>query len=58
MYRYYLENQTEMPEEYIWMIKEKNQKAERVVCDYIAGMSDQYSVQKFEKLFVPLFWKL
>lgn len=58
LYRYYLENQTEMPEEYIWMIKEKNQKAERVVCDYIAGMSDQYSVQKFEKLFVPLFWKL
>ncbi|MBQ3583910.1 MAG: deoxyguanosinetriphosphate triphosphohydrolase [Lachnospiraceae bacterium] len=58
LYRYYLENQTEMPEEYIWMIKEKNQKAERVVCDYIAGMSDQYSVQKFEELFVPLFWKL
>lgn len=58
LYDYYLNHQEEMPEEYIWMIKEKNQKAERVVCDYIAGMSDQYSVRKFEELFVPSFWKL
>jgi len=28
-----------------------------VVCDYIAGMSDQYSVTKFEEEFVPTFWK-
>jgi dGTPase len=46
-----------MPEEYIWLIEEKGQKPERVVCDYIAGMTDQYSVRKFEELFVPDFWK-
>lgn len=57
LYDYYLENIEEMPEEYIWMIKENGQKTERVVCDYIAGMSDQYSVRKFEELFVPSFWK-
>ncbi|MDE7433085.1 MAG: deoxyguanosinetriphosphate triphosphohydrolase [Lachnospiraceae bacterium] len=58
LYEYYLEHPEEMPEEYVFMIREKSQKAERVVCDYIAGMSDQYSVQKFEELFVPAFWKL
>lgn len=58
LYDYYLNHQEEMTEEYVFMIKEKKQKAERVVCDYIAGMSDQYSVQKFEELFVPAFWKL
>ncbi len=58
LYGYYLENILEMPEEYRRLIEKKNQKAERVVCDYIAGMSDQYSVRKFEELFVPSFWKM
>lgn len=58
LYAYYLEHLEQMPEEYITLIERKNQKAQRVVCDYIAGMSDQYSVSKFEKLFVPIFWKL
>ena len=58
LYEYYLKHVEDMPEEYVWLIEEKNQKAERVVCDYIAGMSDQYSVRKFEELFVPTFWKL
>lgn len=58
LYNYYLENISEMPEEYRMLIENKNQKAERVVCDYIAGMTDQYSVRKFEELFVPSFWKM
>ena len=58
LYAYYLEHQEQMPEEYLWLIREKEQKAQRVVCDYIAGMSDQYSVTKFEELFVPVFWKI
>lgn len=58
LYTYYLEHLEQMPEEYLLLIREKNQKVQRVVCDYIAGMSDQYSVSKFEELFVPNFWKL
>lgn len=56
LYDYYLEHILELPEEYIYLIEHKNQEKKRVVCDYIAGMSDQYSVAKFEKLFVPKFW--
>ena len=58
LYGYYRENILDMPEEYRRLIEKKNQKAERVGCDYIAGMSDQYSVRKFEELFVPSFWKM
>ena len=29
---------------------------ERAVCDYIAGMTDPYAVQKFEELFIPMGW--
>lgn len=57
LYDYYLQHIGEMPEEYVWLIEDKKEKPERVVCDYIAGMSDQYSVRKFEELFVPSFWK-
>lgn len=57
LYRYYLSHIYEMPDEYIWLINEKGEKSERVVCDYIAGMTDQYSVRRFEELFVPDFWK-
>ncbi len=56
LYQYYLEHLHEMPEEYIWLVEQKNESAARVVCDYIAGMSDQYSVRKYEELFVPSFW--
>lgn len=58
MYEYYMEHINELPEEYIYMISDKGQKEERVVCDYIAGMSDQYAVAQFEQIFVPFFWKM
>lgn len=58
LYWHYLSHPEEMPEEYIHMIEFKNEKAERVVCDYIAGMTDQYSITKFEELFVPNSWKI
>lgn len=57
LYNYYLYHIEEMPEEYIWLINVRKERLERVVCDYIAGMTDQYSVRKFEELFVPSFWK-
>lgn len=56
LYEYYLHHITELPDEYNFLIVHKNQEKERVVCDYIAGMSDQYSVTKFKELFVPRFW--
>ena len=56
LYGYYREHLDELPEEYRYMIDKNNQKADRVVCDYIAGMTDQYSVARFEEIFVPYFW--
>ena len=29
---------------------------ERTVCDYIAGMTDKYAVDKFTEIFVPAGW--
>ena len=51
LYGYYMDN-------YRRFITECGETPERVVCDYIAGMSDQYSVAKFEEIFVPTSWKV
>ncbi|MBQ2744299.1 MAG: deoxyguanosinetriphosphate triphosphohydrolase [Lachnospiraceae bacterium] len=56
LYEYYLAHQEKLPQEFTYLIKELGEEPERVVCDYISGMSDQYSVLKFEENFVPKFW--
>lgn len=56
LYEYYLSHQHKMPSEFTYLIEELGESPERVVCDYISGMSDQYSVLKFEENFVPKFW--
>lgn len=58
LYRYYMEHIIELPEEYLLMMINRDEKKERVVCDYIAGMSDRYAIDKFEELFVPKAWKV
>ncbi|MCR4758769.1 MAG: deoxyguanosinetriphosphate triphosphohydrolase [Oscillospiraceae bacterium] len=54
LYAYYLERPEEMPAEYR-LIAEKDTAA-RAVCDYIAGMSDDYAIWAYEKLFIPRSW--
>lgn len=54
LYGYYLKNLDRLPEFYRSLM-EKFPK-ERVICDYIAGMTDQYAVNQYEALFIPKFW--
>jgi len=56
LYDYYLENVSELPDDIICLMNNKNIKPERAVCDYISGMTDYYSVAVYKDLFVPEFW--
>lgn len=58
LYEYYMEHVEQLPEEFGYLIEQCGEKEEQVVCDYIAGMSDQYSVAKFRQLFEPKFWEM
>ena len=58
LYEYYLKHVDELPEEYLAMMELRGEKRERVVCDYIAGMSDGYAIDRFEELFVPKGWNV
>ena len=54
MFEYYCENPDELPSDFQNIRLEEG--VERAVCDYIAGMTDPFAVQKFEELFIPMGW--
>ncbi|MEE3393741.1 MAG: deoxyguanosinetriphosphate triphosphohydrolase [Lachnospiraceae bacterium] len=56
LFDYYYEKPDEMPAEFI-EIKEREGK-ERAVCDFIACMSDTYSVNLFKDIMIPKSWSL
>lgn len=56
LYGYFYEHAEYMPDEYLLFIRKYGQSRERVVCDYIAGMSDQYAIETFEERFIPKAW--
>ena len=58
LFEYYLKHIEQLPEEFKYLIHECGENEEQVVCDYIAGMSDQYSVNTFQKLFIPKSWTM
>ncbi len=57
LYHFYNRQPELLPEEYQYLMKEKGEPQERVVCDYIAGMTDPYSIHKYKELFVPESWQ-
>lgn len=55
LFEEYMNNFERLPNEYIEMIMTGEDK-ETVVCDYIAGMTDNYAVHCAEQLFIPRAW--
>ena len=57
LFHYYMEHIELLPGKYLRMLDE-GEKQERVVCDYIAGMTDQYAITKFSEYFLPQAWQV
>lgn len=55
LYAHYMGHIEILPEQYQRMHSE-GEKKERVVCDYISGMTDQYAVAKYREFFLPKAW--
>jgi len=55
MYRYYNEHLELLKGEYRKML-DQGEPPERVVCDYISGMTDQYAIHKFREIYIPKSW--
>ena len=58
LYEYYNKHFDLLSPKYKFIYEHYNQSKERVVCDYIAGMTDQYAILHFQELRVPTSWKV
>ena len=56
MYEYYINNPEALPEDFHPQLSFEG--LERTVCDYIAGMTDNYAVDKFTEIFIPMGWNV
>ena len=58
LYEYYWKHIRLLPDQFLEMLEEEGDTPERIVCDYIAGMTDTYAIKKFEEYFIPESWKI
>ena len=56
LYKYFSNNIDDLPKEFKKKLEKENQ--ERIICDYIAGMTDRYAINRFYEIFVPTAWKV
>ncbi len=56
LYTYYMEHTDELPPAYIEYLWREQESYSRVVCDYIAGMTDDFAIGRYQELFVPKGW--
>ena len=54
IFRHYLKNPGKLPEDYRRLIDEDG--LERVVCDYVSGMTDKFAMDVYSDIFIPVSW--
>ena len=58
LYAYYIDHPEAMSREYVALIEKKGVPKDRAVCDWLSGMTDQYSMKKFKEIFIPRAWEV
>ena len=56
LFEYYMQNPSALPEDFQPQLSFDGM--ERIVCDYIAGMTDNYAVDKYTEIFIPMGWNV
>ena len=54
LFAYYQKDPDQLPDDFQDI--RAREGVDRAVCDYIAGMTDHYAVEKFREAFVPFAW--
>ena len=55
LFEYYISHPEALPEDFQPQLSFDGM--ERTVCDYIAGMTDNYAVDKYTEIFIPMGWQ-
>jgi dGTPase len=54
LFAYYRHDPDRLPDDFQYIRAEEG--ADRAVCDYIAGMTDPFAVERFKELMIPMGW--
>lgn len=57
LYQHFMKNMDSLPEEFLKLIDEGEPK-ERVVCDYVAAMTDRFAIALYEEIYIPKSWAI
>ena len=49
LFKYFLDNSKKLPPD--WLKEEKNENINRIVCDYISGMTDRYASKLYKSIY-------
>ncbi|NLK21440.1 MAG: deoxyguanosinetriphosphate triphosphohydrolase [Epulopiscium sp.] len=58
LYFYFVKNPNSIPKEFYAIYKTEKEDQEKIICDYIAGMTDRYAIKKYCELYVPSSWNI
>lgn len=56
LFEHYMNNINDLPHDFGKYYFENKIDNEIMVCDYIAGMTDQYAIRAFENIYIPMSW--
>ena len=51
MFEYFMKHTDKLPKSYLSLLEREDK--ERVVCDYLSGMTDRYAISVFQSIFIP-----
>lgn len=57
LYSYYRHHLELLSDDWINLIK-RGEPEEKIVCDYIAAMTDRFAISKYEEIYIPKSWQL
>lgn len=57
LFLYFMGHYDAVPQKFRLIGEALNERKDRIVCDYISGMTDDFATQKFTEYFIPQSWK-
>lgn len=56
LYDYYMKHIDALPKDLLLLMEERGERRERVVCDYLAAMTDRFAIATYEEIYIPKSW--
>lgn len=56
LYHYYMVHFDKLPKDLLSLMEKRNESKERIVCDYLASMTDRFAIATYEEIFIPKSW--